>query len=58
LGGATGAIVGSSVDANNQQQARMTQAQLNESAAQGRARADSYRRALGACLQGRGYTVS
>jgi hypothetical protein len=58
LGGVTGAVVGSSVDANNEQQARMTQAQLNESAAQGRARADSYRRALGACLQGRGYTVS
>jgi hypothetical protein len=58
LGGATGAIVGSAADANAQQQAHMTQAQLNESAAQGRARADSYRRALGACLQGRGYTVS
>jgi hypothetical protein len=29
IGGATGAIVGSSVDANNAQQARMTQAQLN-----------------------------
>jgi len=58
LGGVTGAAVGSTVDASNAQQARMTQAQLNESAAQGRARADSYRRALGACLQGRGYTVS
>lgn len=58
LGGATGAIVGSSVDANNQATAQMTQQQLNASAAQGRARADSYRRALGACLQGRGYTVS
>jgi hypothetical protein len=58
LGGVTGAVVGSSVDANNQQQARMTQAQLNASASEGRARADSYRRALGACLQGRGYTVS
>ena len=58
LGGATGAVVGSSVDANNEQQARMTQSQLNDSAAQGRARADAYRRALGACLEGRGYTVS
>jgi len=58
LGGVTGAVVGSSVDANNEQQARMTQAQLNASASAGRARADSYRRALGACLQGRGYTVS
>jgi hypothetical protein len=58
LGGATGAIVGSAADASAQQQAHMTQQQLNQSAAAGRARADSYRRALGACLQGRGYTVS
>src|SRR5271169_3527562 len=55
LGGATGAIVGSAADANAQQQARQTQQQINESAAEGRARADSYRRAIGACLQGRGY---
>jgi hypothetical protein len=58
LGGATGAIVGSAADANAQQQARQTQQQFNESAAEGRARADSYRRAIGACLQGRGYTVT
>jgi len=58
LGGVTGAVVGSSVDASAQQQAHMTQQQLNQQAAAGRARADSYRRALGACLQGRGYTVS
>jgi hypothetical protein len=58
LGGATGAIVGSAADASAQEQAHMTQQQLNQSAAAGRARADSYRRALGACLQGRGYTVS
>lgn len=58
LGGATGAIVGSAADANAQQQAHMTQQQINQSAAAGRARADSYRRALGACLQGRGYTIS
>lgn len=58
LGGATGAIVGSTADANAQTQARMTQQQINQSAAAGRARADSYRRAIGACLQGRGYTVS
>ena len=58
LGGATGAIIGASADANAQQQARMTQQQINESAAEGRARADSYRRAIGACLQGRGYTVT
>ncbi len=58
LGGATGAVVGTAADASAQQQANMTQAQINESMAAGHARADSYRRALGACLQGRGYTVS
>lgn len=58
LGGATGAIIGASADANAQQQARMTQQQINETAAEGRARADAYRRAIGACLQGRGYTVT
>jgi hypothetical protein len=58
LGGATGAIVGSAADANAQDQARMTQQQINQGAAAGRARADSYRRALGACLQGRGYTIT
>jgi len=58
IGGATGAVIGSASDANAQAQAQQTQAQYNESAAAGRARADSYRRAIGACLQGRGYTVS
>ena len=58
LGGATGAVVGSAVDANAQAEARQTQQQINVSAAQGRARADAYRRAIGACLQGRGYTVT
>jgi len=58
LGGITGAVVGSAADASAQAQAQQTQAQINQAAAEGRARADSYRRALGACLQGRGYTVS
>jgi hypothetical protein len=58
LGGATGAVIGSAADANAEQQARQTQQQINMGASQGRARADAYRRALGACLQGRGYTVS
>ena len=58
IGGATGAIVGSASDANAQAQAHQTQRQYNQSAVAGRARADSYRRALGACLQGRGYTVT
>src|SRR5258708_14258918 len=58
IGGATGGVIGSASDANAQAQARQTQQQINESAAAGRARADSYRRAIGACLQGRGYTVT
>jgi hypothetical protein len=58
LGGATGAIVGSASDASAQAQAQQTQAQINQSASAGRARADSYRRAIGACLTGRGYTVT
>src|ERR1700688_798949 len=58
IGGATGAIVGSASDANAQAQAQQTQQQGNMSAAAGRARPDSYKRAIGACLQGRGYTVT
>jgi hypothetical protein len=58
LGGATGAIIGSASDAQAQAQAQQTQQQINQSAAAGRAQADSYRRAIGACLQGRGYTIS
>ena len=58
IGGATCAVIGSAADANAQAQAQQTQQQINESAAAGRARADSYRRAIGACLQGRGYTVT
>jgi hypothetical protein len=58
LGGVTGAIVGSAADANAQAQAQQTQAQINQNAAAGRAQGDSYRRAIGACLQGRGYTIS
>src|SRR4029077_4253242 len=58
LGGVTGAVVGSAADAHAQQQARQTQQQINASAAEGHARADAYRRAIGACLTGRGYTVT
>ena len=62
LGAATGAIVGSAADANAQAQARQEQAQINQQTAQQiaaeRQRADLYRRALTACLQGRGYTVN
>jgi hypothetical protein len=62
LGGATGAVVGSAAEANAtataQAHAQATQEQINANAAEARSRADSYRRAVGACLQGRGYTVS
>jgi hypothetical protein len=62
FGAATGAIVGSAADANAQAQARQAQAQINQESAEQiaaeRGRADSYRRALSACLQGRGYTVN
>jgi hypothetical protein len=62
LGAATGAIVGTAADASAQAQARQinqaSAAQAAQAAAAGRARADSYHRALGVCLQGRGYTVS
>ena len=61
LGGATGAVVGSAAEANAtanaEAQNQQAQAQVSADAAQARARADSYRRAVGACLQGRGYTV-
>jgi hypothetical protein len=62
LGAATGAIVGTAAEANAnaqaQNQANLTQAQINARSAADRARADSYRRALSACLAGRGYTVT
>jgi len=62
LGAATGAIVGTAADANAQAQAQaqaqQTQAQINAQMAAARSRTDAYRRALGACLTGRGYTVT
>jgi hypothetical protein len=36
----------------------LAQAQINQSIAADRARTQSYRRAIGACLEARGYTVS
>ncbi len=62
LGGATGAIVGSAAEANAtanaNAQLQETQQQIDAEAAQARQRADSYRRAVSSCLQGRGYSVS
>ncbi len=58
LGAGTGAIIGASADANAQAQAHMTAEQIAQAQQQGRARLDLYRRAFGACMQGRGYTVT
>ena len=62
LGGVTGAAVGTAAEAgataNANAQVQATQAQIDAEAAQARQRADSYRRAVSSCLQGRGYTVS
>jgi outer membrane lipoprotein SlyB len=62
FGGATGAIVGSAADAQAQQtaqqEAQMNQQQINQQRAAEMAGAQSYRRAISACLTARGYTVS
>jgi hypothetical protein len=58
FGGVTGAIVGSSVDEQNAVAAQQAQRQINQDAAAQRAAGQSYRRAIGACLEARGYTVS
>jgi hypothetical protein len=62
LGGVTGAAVGTASDVNAQAQANYEQQRLdagyNASAAQGAQRASNYRRAIGACLDARGYTIA
>jgi hypothetical protein len=62
FGGVTGAAVGSAADAQAQQQAQYTQQQVNQQNQQQRAAdmagAQSYRRAVTACLTARGYTVN
>jgi hypothetical protein len=57
FGAATGAIVGSAVDANNQAQVAQAQHQAYQQAAAEHAQVQSYRRAVTTCLQARGYTV-
>ncbi len=61
FGGLTGAAIGSTADASAQMQANAQQAQLNQDYAAQRAAqsaaAASYRRAMGACLDARGYTI-
>jgi hypothetical protein len=57
LGGATGAAIGASSDAANQAQANAEQRRYNQSYAQAEVGASNYRRAISACLMGRGYTI-
>jgi hypothetical protein len=62
LGGVTGAAIGASNDAAAQAQARAEQQQLNQNYAQANQANEigmnNYRRAVTACLVGRGYTVN
>lgn len=58
FGGLTGAAVGSSSDVAAQAQANSEQANLDRHYAQGEAAAVNYRRAIGACLDARGYTIA
>ncbi len=57
IGGAAGAILGSSADAQSQAQARQARQQAYQNNAAERARGQSYRRAISACLVARGYTI-
>lgn len=57
FGMATGAIVGSAVDANNQAQVAQARQQAYAQASADRERVQAYRRAVSACLTARGYTV-
>ena len=58
FGGLTGAVIGSASDAQRAQnnQIQMSEAQQQQYAAMAQ-QASDYRRALGACLEGRGYSV-
>lgn len=58
FGGLTGAMIGSASDANRaeQNQVQMSEAQQEQAAAMAQKSTD-YRRAISACLEGRGYSV-
>jgi hypothetical protein len=58
LGGITGAAVGTVSDANAQAQANAEQAQYDRGAAYAEQGSANYRRAIGACLDARGYTIA
>jgi len=61
IGAVTGAMVGAASDAARRQEAERVQAHYDRQAAQRNARieqkANNYRRAMMACLEGRGYSV-
>jgi hypothetical protein len=61
VGAVAGAIIGAASDAERQEQAERVQQSYDQRAVQHAARveqqASSYRRAMAACLQGRGYSV-
>jgi hypothetical protein len=58
FGGLTGAMIGTASDASRAQQNEMamSEQQQEQAAAMGQ-KASDYRRALSACLSGRGYSV-
>lgn len=57
VGGATGAAIGASSDAAEQAQANAEQRYYNRGYAEAEQGAANYRRAIGACLRARGYTL-
>lgn len=61
VGAITGAMIGAASDASRQEQAAQAQGRIDQRDARQRARleqqASDYRRAMTACLEGRGYTV-
>jgi len=57
VGAVAGAIMGAASDSAQQDQAARTQARYDARTAAAEQRAQDYRRAISACLEGRGYTV-
>lgn len=58
FGGITGAMIGSASDASREQQSEVMMSERErQQAAQMAHKATDYRRAIGACLEGRGYSV-
>lgn len=61
IGAVAGAVLGAATDSARQQEANRIQQRYDQRDAQSQARleqqANDYRRAIGACLEGRGYTV-